>query len=1110
MASKKNKNKKKSNSQSETKLAASAAIPYQTFRERSSPDGISLLKKIAIHVDNTQKETVLWKDIQQVFPHVLCIKNEDADVPFVKDDDFENLLPLRIVCLPDVVLNVVSKDSEIKEPVDIPMPALELLSLEIDIDPVQKPARRDPRGRDRDTLTSAQRLRHEMDAMKTLLKHSPPCRFTAEIMKGHGSVKREVMEPILYLLRSNDVTVLEPSLFALAKLVHQDEKNSKLAVELGALEDLNRLMRAAAPNIHGIALAVIREVIENVDLLDSYNPDIPPAAALALSRMTFDQDFKAEILQTRVLTLLSQMMRSNSYQSIRHSVRLFLALYKDLAIGTTHIEAAIIDRIVELISYKGNSDIHSYGSLQHLTIRTIFKWLEDESLAMKILITGSPEILTRVKEIANDAEACAPIPVEDLRDNVDLDPGVITMVQAGLIVDMLELKIMEEFPISLTIPTKNADIHLMARKKKNSRPSAAHTQSFQVVSLSGPPTKSPVFKINTILDTDIKSSYILWEDIQQQFGNVQYVMNDGVMIQFMRDASHEEIETQKDVTLEVVLQEPKHEVDDDASSMPDLELLSIADPEPKHNLETIHRGGASNAQNGSNNAQDVIEVKALYYLMRHMKEYEEKITVENFLEGKPLYMVSTLAFSNNLERQRAVAQYYTILSTQVDGPVSEDALGPLLHLLQSNDLEVQRSSTAALYRLSVNVENKKKIVELVAVEPLIRLMLSPDIAVHTDASACICSLAQLAEVEHTPQMVRLGALAPLARLVQSKEIDLQTNATGALNNISDCEELVEEVVKSGAVPSLIRLLGPGTPENIQQQCAEALCNISYDDIGRERLLKSKSTLVNFLGDLVKEGGIPPLLRLLDSDTQSAILSPICCLYNISVDPKNRALFAQPRIIKRLIDLQTRFKDEQINDRAALMLSALSNNKENHKMIIEAGAVERFYSSISSVSKQNQIQMTTLICQLSSEFDALIKLSKSSSEELQMRALYAMTGMASILSNYPRFQEAWHRTDCNLQELLCRMLESSDTEILSRGILSVVNLFEKGDDYMLELVVISDTLRPGLFQMGSLNKGVTPASKGLGADVLRLARRATGLFIIRWKEAEERIAKAAQE
>ncbi|KAG0311021.1 hypothetical protein BGZ99_010442, partial [Dissophora globulifera] len=137
MASKKNKNKnkKKSNSQIETKLAASVAIPYQTFRERSSPDGISLLKKIAIHVDNTQKETVLWKDIQQVFPNVLCIKNEDTDVPFVKNGDFENSLPLRIICLPDVVLNVVSKDYERTDPADIPMPALELLSLEIEIDP---------------------------------------------------------------------------------------------------------------------------------------------------------------------------------------------------------------------------------------------------------------------------------------------------------------------------------------------------------------------------------------------------------------------------------------------------------------------------------------------------------------------------------------------------------------------------------------------------------------------------------------------------------------------------------------------------------------------------------------------------------------------------------------------------------------------------------------------------------------------------------------------------------------------------------------------------------------------------------------------------------------
>ncbi|KAG0311019.1 Vacuolar protein 8 [Dissophora globulifera] len=650
---------------------------------------------------------------------------------------------------------------------------------------------------------------------------------------------------------------------------------------------------------------------------------------------------------------------------------------------------------------------------------------------------------------------------------------------------------------------------------------------------------------DSVLDPDRESRYILWEDIRQQFGNVQYVMNDGVMIPFMRDANYEDIlpqriEIQQGVTLEVVLQESKRDVDDDTSSMPDLELLSIADPDLKHKLGEVHLGGASDTQKGFKNATDANEVKAMYYLMRHMKEYGEKVTAANFLEGEPLRMMSTLASSRNIELQRMVARYYLSISTEVHGPVSENALKPLLSLLQSNDLEVQQSTTAAIYRLSVN-------------------------------GRCLC--VYLLFVPVRPQMVRLGALAPLVRLVQTKDTNVQTYAAGALKNISICKELVKDVVNSGAVPLLISLLGSSASQVIQQQCAEALRNISYTDIGKEKLLKSNTKLVHILvklssstnsllrhtvtkiefslstdkkfqNDLIKEGGIPPLLRLLESDTQSVVLSPICCLYNISVDPKNRALFAQPRIIKRLIDLQTRFeyeqKYEQINNGAVSILSNLATYKENHKMIVDAGIAERFYSSVSSVPKESQIQMTTLLCQLtsasnhlafslilySSQFrifapgiptsiqtvntksmvvrlkliDAFIELTKSSDEELQMQALNAMAGMASILPKYSSFQKAWHGPDHNLQKLLCRMLESSDVIILSQGLIAIAALLEGGDSQMLNLVYLSDTLRPGMLRMMRLAGENAPVLEGSGSEfVLLLAKGAMELLALRLRE-----------
>ncbi|KAF9109124.1 Vacuolar protein 8, partial [Mortierella sp. AM989] len=1268
MASKKKKRKNKIASKSEmearmeTKVVTSEAILYQAFRDLSSPGGIASLKKIAIQMDNAWEGVALWKGIRQVFPNVLCVKDGDTDVTFLMNDNSENT-----------------------EPVDITMPALESLSLEIDT--IKKPCRHDPRGRDRDGLTDAQRSRKEKEAWIIMVRHISPC---------INPLSGAYLKALTTLAYSDKLEFRKTAAKMFAGEVVKDEKKCKLAVELEPLKDLNRLLRAITPDVHWAALMVFYKIIQTeslrvkvaksgvidplfplalsenarvprivaatffevsctgetrrmvveagaipvlIRLLDSFYPDV---------QLAFAQDFRIKILQGQVLLSLFHRMGSSSYEIFGPSMRCIVALSSDLSIGSTGVEAGIVNRIVELILYKGHGDSQydavftlitlahneqnaraiieagavdricalvsqatlpgqsemglrprldhvelfkvliplslspkeevwkvsvgailqmidtkdylfiakvwntplgglrecfvrslrsDYGTIQSLVIHTIFKWLEDGDHAMKNLIAGSPEIVARINEIANDPEACAPIPSKDRRDTAGLDPIVVTMVQAGSIVETLAM--------------------MREEKKKNNKPSATpQPQSFRLVSSSGSPTTSPTIKIRSVLDSKREANYILWEDIQQQFGNVQYVMKDGTMILFMRDANFEEIfplriKAHHGVTLEVVLQESEQDVDDDCSSMPDLELLSIADPDLNHGVRDVHPGGSSNAQNQLESAQDIKEVKAVLYLERNLKKYNHKnAKVADILRGEHLRNLSIVAFSNTMNIQQCAAEIYHAISTKDVGPVSEDALRPLLHLLQSNDLVVQRAATTALLnllhsnelvvqkaattamaRLPDNVVGyKSKIVGLGAIEPLIRLMLSPDIAVRCDAAGCICSLAQEAEVVHTSKIVRLGALTPLVRLIQCNDVRVQTNATGALNNISDCEELVGDVVKSGAVPFLIRLLGPGTPQNIQQECAEALCNITFNEVESEHIYKTKTKLVTFLvklidatdpllqravtrllsalstnlefqGDLIKKGGIPPLLRLLESDTKSAVLSPICCLYNIAVDPNNKAHIAEPRIIKHLVDLQTRFKDEEINDRAVRMLLALSNYRENHKIIVDAGVAEHFCSSVSIVSKDIQELMTILISRLGSALDtksktvrlklvdALIRLTKSSSEKLQMLALDAMAGMASILPNHLSFQEAWHGPDHNLQEFLCRMLDSTDTEILVRGLLAFAGLLENGGIQMMNLVSLSNALKPGNTRVCFIAMGVIPAPEGVKSEmVLPLAKK----------------------
>lgn len=98
----------------------------------------------------------------------------------------------------------------------------------------------------------------------------------------------------------------------------------------------------------------------------------------------------------------------------------------------------------------------------------------------------------------------------------------------------------------------------------------------------------------------------------------------------------------------------------------------------------------------------------------------------NFFDGQPLRALATLAFSDNVDLQRSAAlafaeitekgkkkSYNThsfihslqpILSKKnLDvRQVGPDTLNPILFLLQSHDIEVQRASSAALGNLAVN------------------------------------------------------------------------------------------------------------------------------------------------------------------------------------------------------------------------------------------------------------------------------------------------------------------------------------------------------------------------------------------------------------------------
>jgi len=108
-----------------------------------------------------------------------------------------------------------------------------------------------------------------------------------------------------------------------------------------------------------------------------------------------------------------------------------------------------------------------------------------------------------------------------------------------------------------------------------------------------------------------------------------------------------------------------------------------------------------------------------------------------------------LAFAEITEKGIRLERVIVIVDVRV---VDRETIEPLLFLLLSNDEEVQRASSAALGNLAVNgtfkamiitdlATNKVSIVRLGGLEPLIRLMMSPNVEVQCNAVGCITNLA---------------------------------------------------------------------------------------------------------------------------------------------------------------------------------------------------------------------------------------------------------------------------------------------------------------------------------------------------------------------------------
>ncbi|KAJ5140242.1 vacuolar protein 8 [Penicillium atrosanguineum] len=533
--------------------------------------------------------------------------------------------------------------------------------------------------------------------------------------------------------------------------------------------------------------------------------------------------------------------------------------------------------------------------------------------------------------------------------------------------------------------------------------------------------------------------------------------------------------------------------------------------------------------------------------------YLENRNETDFFDGEPLRALSTLVYSDNVDLQRSASLTFAEITERDVREVDKNTLAPILFLLQSSDIEVQRAASAALGNLAVNAENKVLIVALGGLAPLIRQMMSPNVEVQCNAVGCITNLAT--HEENKAKIARSGALGPLIRLAKSKDMRVQRNATGALLNMTHSGEYLfaprrwwggleltrrpddnrQQLVNAGAIPVLVQLLS--SPDvDVQYYCTTALSNIAVDSTNRKRLAQTEGRLVQSLVhlmdsstpkvqcqaalalrnlasdekyqlEIVRAKGLSPLLRLLQSSYLPLILSAVACIRNISIHPLNESPIIEAGFLKPLVDLLGSTDNEEIQCHAISTLRNLAASSDRNKeLVLQAGAVQKCKDLVLRVPLTVQSEMTAAIAVLALSddlkshllnlgvFDVLIPLTNSESIEVQGNSAAALGNLSSKVGDYSIFVRDWADPNGGIHGYLQRFLASGDPTFQHIAIWTLLQLLESEDKKLIGYISKSDDIVQMVKSISDKNieSDEEDADDGEG-EVIALTRRCLELL-----------------
>ncbi|XP_019316093.2 armadillo repeat-containing protein 3 isoform X4 [Panthera pardus] len=318
------------------------------------------------------------------------------------------------------------------------------------------------------------------------------------------------------------------------------------------------------------------------------------------------------------------------------------------------------------------------------------------------------------------------------------------------------------------------------------------------------------------------------------------------------------------------------------------------------------------------------------------------------------------------------------------------AVEPLTKLLTHEDKIVRRNATMIFGILASNNDVKKLLRELDVMNSVIaQLAPEEEVVIHEFASLCLANMS--AEYTSKVQILEHGGLEPLVRLLASPDPDVKKNSVECIYNLTQdfqCRAALQEL---NAIPPILDLLKSEYPV-IQLLALKTLGIITNDKEARTTLRDNQ--------------GVDHLIKILETKELNDLhIEALSVIANCLEDMDTLVLIQQTGGLKKLLSFAENSTIPDIQKNAAKAITKAAYDPENRKLFHEQEVEKCLVALLGSENDGTKIaasQAISAMCENtgSKEFfnnqgiPQLIVLLKSDSEEVREAASLALANLTT--------------------------------------------------------------------------------------------------------------------